>query len=166
MDLDQHYLARLIQEYRGSPGQNRTGHWAFPIWLVLPEQTIYSPTSFDLFVNLSQSPTESGQPVFGHYGSYVTKPFQVLGILTFVFAAAIFTLGFVFPEAYKPLRLPDGHLQLGDKLAASIVSGEVDSPQGAITKEPEYDAAENVDDSKKKPDYDQSPDGIDAEIKG
>jgi hypothetical protein len=140
------------------------GHFPYG-WCFLNKQFI-PQLLLILFVNLSQSPTESGQPVFGHYGSYVTKPFQVLGILTFVFAAAIFTLGFVFPEAYKPLRLPDGHLQLGDKLAASIVSGEVDSPQGAITKEPEYDAAENVDDSKKKPDYDQSPDGIDAEIKG
>ena len=51
-------------------------------------------------------------PTIGHYGGYVTEPFQILGILTFVFAASLFTIGFVFPQAYYFLRLPEGHLSL------------------------------------------------------
>jgi hypothetical protein len=138
------------------------GHFPFA-WCFLTKQFI-PQILLILFVNLSQSPTESGQPVFGHYGDYVTQPFQVLGILTFVFAAAIFTLGFLFPKAYEPLRLPEGHLQLEDKLSDSHASGEIDSAEEALSKEQGYDAAENVNDLKKELGYDKSPDDVDVEI--
>ena len=43
------------------------------------------------------------------------EPFQVLGILTFVFAATLFSVGFLFPQVYYFLRLPEGHLSLEDE---------------------------------------------------
>jgi len=33
-------------------------------------------------------------------------------VLTFVFAAVLFMIGFVFPKIYYPLRLPEGHFAL------------------------------------------------------
>lgn len=121
------------------------GHFPF-IWCFLTKQFI-PQILLILFVNLSQSPTESGKPVFGNYGDYVTKPFQVLGILTFVFAVAIFTVGFVFPKAYEPFRLPDGHLQLDDN---------VSDLKQAVAEDSDHDTGKEIADAKKDPTCDEN----------
>jgi len=47
--------------------------------------------------------------MFGGYGGYPTRPYQILGILTFVFAAVLFTIGMVFPVVYDSFGLPEDH---------------------------------------------------------
>lgn len=71
-----------------------------------------------LFVNLAQSETgyatdDDGEeipgtnnPQFGHYGHYATRPYQILGIMTFVFASFLFLAGLVLPQLYEPLAMP------------------------------------------------------------
>lgn len=59
-----------------------------------------------LFVNLAQSETADGVPVFGGYGGYPKYPYQVLGIIVVVFTLVIFVAGVIFPDLYAPLALP------------------------------------------------------------
>jgi len=86
--------------------QHIPGIWCFLIKQFLPHLLIV------LFVNLAQSQTSTGEAIFGNYGGYVTKPFQVMGILTFVLTVFVFSIGFAFPQVYEPLALPPGHLAL------------------------------------------------------
>jgi hypothetical protein len=50
--------------------------------------------------------------MFSGYGGYPMTPYQVLGILTFVFAVFLFVIGVLFPIVYYPLALPEGHASL------------------------------------------------------
>jgi hypothetical protein len=59
-----------------------------------------------LFVNLAGSDNGKGEPNFGGYGSYVTYPFQFLGILTFAFTLFLFSVGFAKPDLYESLAKP------------------------------------------------------------
>jgi hypothetical protein len=59
-----------------------------------------------LFVNLAGSDNGKGEPNFGGYGSYVTYPFQLLGILTFAFTLFLFSVGFAKPDLYESLAKP------------------------------------------------------------
>lgn len=72
------------------------------IWCFLIKQFIPHVLLF-LFVNLAQSKTDKGDSLFGNYGSYATAPYQVLGILSFVFAAVLFLAGIFAPIIYAPL---------------------------------------------------------------
>lgn len=76
--------------------------WCFLMKHIIPHLLIV------LFINLAQSSNglEPPQPIFGGYGGYVTAPFQILGILTFVFALFLFVNGLIFPSLYEPLALP------------------------------------------------------------
>jgi hypothetical protein len=74
--------------------------WCFLIKQFIPHVLII------LFINLARSDNGSGDPIFGGYGGYVDRPFQVLGILTFVFALVIFLIGVFIPKLYEPLALP------------------------------------------------------------
>jgi len=86
--------------------------WIFLIKHFIPHALIV------LFVNLASSTTgfskdANGDDIpgtdnsqFGHYGHYSTDPYQVLGILTFVFAAFLFLAGLVVPRLYAPLAKP------------------------------------------------------------
>jgi solute carrier family 6 GABA transporter-like protein 1 len=80
------------------------GHVPF-VWCILMKHFI-PHILIVLFVNLAGSDNGAGEPNFGGYGSYVTYPFQVLGILTFVFTLFLFSVGMVKPEVYAPLALP------------------------------------------------------------
>ena len=51
--------------------------------------------------------TETGQTQFGHYGGYVFFPFQLLGILTIVFAGFLFLSSLVFPRMYNWCKKAD-----------------------------------------------------------
>eukprot|EP00977_Amphora_coffeiformis_P002915 scaffold561_cov162-Amphora_coffeaeformis.AAC.16 len=63
-------------------------------------------------LGMATTKNANGDSKFGNYGDYRTEPYQILGVLTFVFAASLFTIGFVFPWAYEPFRLPEGHMGL------------------------------------------------------
>jgi len=54
-----------------------------------------------LFWNLLTA--ESGA---GNYGNYAIRPYQLLGLLCFIFAIFIFLIGLIVPEVYEPLALP------------------------------------------------------------
>jgi len=73
--------------------------WCFLMKHIIPHLLII------LFINLAQSTNDDG-PLFGNYGGYETKPYQVLGILTFVFTLFVFAVGVIFPDLYAPLALP------------------------------------------------------------
>mmetsp|Transcript_20306 Transcript_20306/g.46919 ORF Transcript_20306/g.46919 Transcript_20306/m.46919 type:complete len:114 (+) Transcript_20306:1-342(+) len=59
-----------------------------------------------LFINLAQSDNAEGEPLFGHYGGYVTWPFQVLGILCVAFAGCLILVGAAMPAVYEPYDIP------------------------------------------------------------
>jgi len=59
-----------------------------------------------VFVNLAQSKTTEGSPIFGSYGGYPDHPYQILGIVVVAFTLAIFLVGVAVPELYAPLALP------------------------------------------------------------
>lgn len=71
--------------------------WCFLIKQFIPHVLLI------LFVNLAQSKTSDGRSQFGNYGGYVFLPYQVLGILTFVFAMVLFLAGVIFPDVYAAL---------------------------------------------------------------
>lgn len=95
------------------------GIWCFLIKQFLPHLLII------LFINLAQSETDDGDPIFGNYGGYSMTPYQAMGILTFVFTVFAFSIGFLFPQVYEPLALPPGHLALNpDELAEKKLTEE------------------------------------------
>ena len=49
----------------------------------------------------------SSVKVFGHYEGYVAWPYQVLGILTVVFAGFLFVSSLAFPRLYAALDMPN-----------------------------------------------------------
>ena len=53
-----------------------------------------------LFVNLCAADSENGA---GGYGGYAIRPYQILGLLCFIFAMFIFFVGLLVPEVYEPL---------------------------------------------------------------
>lgn len=113
------------------------GIWCFLIKQFLPHLLII------LFINLAQSKTGDGDAIFGGYGGYSMDPYQIMGILTFVFTVVAFTVGFLFPQFYEPLALPPGHLALNpDELAdAKLAENTKNAPsEGSENK----DAPEEV----------------------
>ena len=70
-------------------------------------QAFYSPSALILFF-LGADATTTGEgnaiKVFGHYGGYTTQPYQVLGVLTAVFAGFLFVSSIVFPKMYGMLQ--------------------------------------------------------------
>jgi hypothetical protein len=82
--------------------------WCFLVKQFIPHVLII------LFINLAQSDNgvaaPDDGPIFGGYGGYEKKPYQVLGILTFVFALFLFLLGLILPDVYAPLALPQNEM--------------------------------------------------------
>jgi hypothetical protein len=74
--------------------------WCFLIKQFIPHILII------LFLNLARSDNGAGDPIFGGYGEYADMPYQVLGILTFVFALVVVIIGAIFPKLYEPLAMP------------------------------------------------------------
>lgn len=75
--------------------------WAYMMKQFIPHIVLL------LFINLAQSSTKSGDPVFGNYGGYVSWPFQIIGYGTVIFAFGLFVIGFFAPDLYKGLTLLD-----------------------------------------------------------
>ena len=72
------------------------------VWCILIKQIIPHILLF-LFINLATSKTKAGKSKFGHYEDYLMLPFNILGILTFVFTASLFLIGVISPEVYSKL---------------------------------------------------------------
>ena len=84
--------------------------WALLIKYFIPPILIIL-FSLDADTNLKDSDGNivfdaKGNPVkkFGHYVGYVTRPYQVLGILTVVFAGFLFVSSLIFPGMYAWLQ--------------------------------------------------------------
>lgn len=103
--------------------------WCFLMKHIIPHILII------LFVNLAQSDNGAGEPIFGGYGSYPTGPYQVLGILTFVFALFLFINGLIFPTLYEPLAKPQVH---DDDIGKNI---EPEKEEGSKEEEEEVNPA-------------------------
>jgi len=71
--------------------------WCYVIKFFVPHVLLI------LFINLALSKTSNGLPTFGNYGEYVALPYQVLGVLTFAFVAALLLIGLFFPGVYEAL---------------------------------------------------------------
>jgi len=70
------------------------------IWGVLIKHVI-PPILIVVFALGAVATNSEGQSVFGHYGGYVTWPYQVLGILAFCFTASTMLVGFAAPNLYN-----------------------------------------------------------------
>jgi len=71
--------------------------WAILIKNFVPHACIL------LFFNLLLAPKGQGA---GTYGDYAIKPYQLLGLLTFIFAIFLFFVGLLVPDVYEPLAVP------------------------------------------------------------
>jgi hypothetical protein len=74
--------------------------WAFAMKNVIPQVLLI------LFINLCQSKNANGESLFGHYEGYVAAPFQILGILVFVFALVFVLVGFAAPSVFEGADTP------------------------------------------------------------
>eukprot|EP00536_Pseudo-nitzschia_multiseries_P000514 jgi/Psemu1/317342/estExt_fgenesh1_pm.C_60034 len=60
-----------------------------------------------LFINLCASSNGAGK-----YGGYAIQPYQILGLLSFIFAIFLFIVGLLVPEVYEPLAVPQTKIVL------------------------------------------------------
>jgi hypothetical protein len=67
--------------------------WAYLIKGVIPHLLIV------VFVNAAAAES-NGERIFGNYGNYPTKPYQVMGIICIAFALFLFLVGFFYPDIY------------------------------------------------------------------
>jgi len=118
--------------------------WIPGIWCILIKQFL-PHLLLILFVNLAQSNTSEGVPIFGNYGGYAKWPYQVMGILIFVMTIVVFVLGILFPQIYASLALPPGHLALEPSAEKAFEAEEVsDSEAGGVLEKVEPTAVAEV----------------------
>jgi hypothetical protein len=67
--------------------------WAYLIKGVIPHLLII------VFINAAATKVD-GVNVFGNYGSYPTRPYQVMGFVCIAFALVLFIVGFFYPDIY------------------------------------------------------------------
>jgi len=70
------------------------------IWVILMKNLV-PHTCIVLFFNLVTASNGAGS-----YGGYAIRPYQILGLLCFIFAIFLFFIGLFVPEIYEPLALP------------------------------------------------------------
>jgi hypothetical protein len=116
--------------------------WIPGVWCILIKQFL-PQVLIILFINLAQSETDEGESMFGHYGNYPTRPFQVLGILTFVFTLFTFSIGMLFPQVYSALALPEGHAQTLEDETIYVDDGDK-KEEPEPTGEPEPTAGDDM----------------------
>jgi len=71
------------------------------IWMILTKNFV-PHTCIMLFFELFTSPTFGA----GSYEGYAIRPYQLLGLLCFIFITFLFIIGLIIPEVYEPLALP------------------------------------------------------------
>uniref|UniRef100_A0A7S4AC14 Transporter n=3 Tax=Pseudo-nitzschia australis TaxID=44445 RepID=A0A7S4AC14_9STRA len=99
------------------------------IWVVLMKNFIPQVLVL-LFVNLCASPGGAGT-----YGGYAIRPYQLLGLLSFIFAIFLFLVGLLVPEIYEPLALPQTKVVLSgvtSLMDAEIENGESKGNQSLV----------------------------------
>lgn len=75
--------------------------WAILIKFFIP------PAILVLFCAGCSAKTKTGVTEFGNYSGYPTLPYQILGIMTVVFAGFLFLSSLIMPRLYKAFRKPD-----------------------------------------------------------
>ena len=75
--------------------------WALLVKFFIP------PVILILFGLSCDAQNADGAKVFGHYGGYVTVPYQVLGILCVAFTGFLFVSSLVVPDLYRGLQRPE-----------------------------------------------------------
>ena len=72
------------------------------------DQALHSARNFIILFSLgADAENANGDKVFGHYGGYVTWPYQVLGILVVVFSGFLFVSSLIVPGIYESLQLKE-----------------------------------------------------------
>jgi hypothetical protein len=71
--------------------------WAYLIKGLIPHLLII------VFVNAAAADDGNGNSVFYHYGGYPERPYQVMGVVCFIFTLVLFVVGFFYPQIYAPL---------------------------------------------------------------
>ena len=94
--------------------------WGFLVKHFIP-QCILILFALGADANITDS---SGNEVkeFGHYEGYVTRPYQVLGILIVVFTGFLFFSSLVFPKMYDAMQKPEDAVET--KKAHSSIHAE------------------------------------------
>lgn len=82
------------------------------VWMVWIKNLV-PHTCILLFCNLLTSANGAG-----NYGDYAIRPYQLTGLLCFMFAFFTFFIGFMVPEVYKPLALPQTKIILSGASAS------------------------------------------------
>jgi len=87
-------------------------------------------TCIMLFFTLLSAPSGAG-----NYGGYSVRPYQLLGLLSFIFAIFIFLIGLLVPEVYEPLALPQTKVILsGASLSEERETDNIEfSERGSLT---------------------------------
>jgi solute carrier family 6 GABA transporter-like protein 1 len=75
--------------------------WVFLMKNFVPQVLIV------LFINLCASPNGAGR-----YEGYAIRPYQLLGLLSFIFAIFLFIVGLMVPEVYESLAMPQTEILL------------------------------------------------------
>lgn len=105
------------------------------IWVILIKN-IVPHTCIVLFFNLLTSPDGAGT-----YSGYAIRPYQLLGLLCFIFAIFLFLVGLLVPEVYAPLALPQTKVVLTG--LSEFVEKEKDdiklSEKGSLSSERDQD---------------------------
>lgn len=112
--------------------------WAYLIKGVIPHLLVV------LFVNAASTKNSEGDANFGHYGSYATKPFQVMGIATVVFTLFLLLVGVLSPEVYAPLAVlfeEELVIQAAKEELLNGSSNNVEENNSALEKAEEPEAA-------------------------
>ena len=117
--------------------------WAFFMKQFIPHLVLI------LFINLAAADTATGESLFGHYGGYVSWPFQILGILTVAFVLFLFVLGLAAPNLYEGLELIDDKILEEDRVRKSeYASGKPDPTEEVGESERDVEAsADDIDET-------------------
>jgi hypothetical protein len=125
--------------------------WAFFMKQFIPHLILI------LFINLAAADNAEGESLFGHYGSYVTWPFQVLGFMSVAFVLFLFLLGLAAPNLYTGLELVDEKILEEDRVRKSeYLSGKPD--ETAEVGESERDIEVSADKDEEAPAMEQPAD--------
>ena len=100
--------------------------WCFLIKHFVPQVILV------YLVNLGTAKNEDGMFKFGNYSGLVAAPYQVIGILTFVFTIVVVLIGVVVPDLYFAL---DTHADIYDEKVEDSEEKEVERKDDKIVTE-------------------------------
>jgi hypothetical protein len=106
--------------------------WAYLIKGLIPHLLII------VFVNAAAAES-NGERIFGNYGNYPTKPYQVMGIICIVFALFLFLVGFFFPDVYAFLATAYEDENAEEQKVKDVAGSEDDSDEIVAVAEDESD---------------------------